>query len=220
MWEIQPDRMEDYQTAIAPSWVARGEVALQEALHSMRTLLCTATDGTPHERMFRFQRIASFDTALPAWLQTECRFCFETMYTTKAIHCVSRSYFGRQPLLCTYTTWQRTRRYCLYVRPRSLSECGIELDMPQVIPTVGAEVPSTYEHPRWRTVGWSSSAEIHKRRWTWCNFNKWRNFAASDSPEIWETSWQSWRNACSIAIVINSATSVWIIINNNGWICV
>jgi len=47
-----------------------GEV-LNVALHSVRTLLCTATNETPHERMFRFQRKATFGRAMPTWLLRE-----------------------------------------------------------------------------------------------------------------------------------------------------
>jgi len=49
----------------------RWQDALQEALHSMRSLLCTATNETLHERMFRFQRRATFGTATPTRLLTE-----------------------------------------------------------------------------------------------------------------------------------------------------
>jgi len=44
---------------------------LNVALHSVRTLLCTATNETPHERMFRFQRKATFGHAMPTWLLRE-----------------------------------------------------------------------------------------------------------------------------------------------------
>jgi len=49
----------------------RWQDVLQEALHAMRSLLCTATNETPHERMFRFQRRATSGTAMPTWLLTE-----------------------------------------------------------------------------------------------------------------------------------------------------
>ena len=44
---------------------------LNVALHSVRTLLCTATNETPHERMFQFQRKATFGRAMLAWLLRE-----------------------------------------------------------------------------------------------------------------------------------------------------
>jgi len=49
----------------------RWEDVLNEALHSVRTLLCTATNETPHERMFRFQRKATFGCAMPTCLISE-----------------------------------------------------------------------------------------------------------------------------------------------------
>jgi len=49
----------------------RWEDVLNEALPSVRTLLCTATNETPHERMIRFQRKATFGRAMPSWLLSE-----------------------------------------------------------------------------------------------------------------------------------------------------
>ena len=46
------------------------ELVLPDALHSLRTLLCTATNETPHERVFKFPRKATFGLALPSWLMT------------------------------------------------------------------------------------------------------------------------------------------------------
>jgi len=37
-------------------------------LHSIRSLLCTATNATPHERMFLFPRKSASMTGLPSWL--------------------------------------------------------------------------------------------------------------------------------------------------------
>ena len=44
------------------------EVIMSDALHSIRSLLCTATNETPHERMFAHPRRTSNGTALPTWL--------------------------------------------------------------------------------------------------------------------------------------------------------
>ena len=44
------------------------EMVLPEALHSIRSLLCTATNETPHERLFKFHRRSTHGTALPSWL--------------------------------------------------------------------------------------------------------------------------------------------------------
>ena len=41
---------------------------LPDALHSIRSLLCTATNQTPHERLFNYKRKSSFGTSVPTWL--------------------------------------------------------------------------------------------------------------------------------------------------------
>lgn len=44
------------------------ELALVEALHSIRSLLSTSTNTTPHDRFFAFQRRSSHGNSLPNWL--------------------------------------------------------------------------------------------------------------------------------------------------------
>ncbi|CAB0007380.1 unnamed protein product, partial [Nesidiocoris tenuis] len=44
------------------------ETVLGDSLHSIRSLLCTATNATPHERMFIHQRRSTSGCALPTWL--------------------------------------------------------------------------------------------------------------------------------------------------------
>ncbi len=44
------------------------EEVLQESLHCIRTLLCTSTNETPHERLFSFQRQSATGSSLPSWL--------------------------------------------------------------------------------------------------------------------------------------------------------
>ena len=48
--------------------ISEWETALLDALHSVRSLLCTATNATPHERMFTYQRKSTNGTSLPSWL--------------------------------------------------------------------------------------------------------------------------------------------------------
>ena len=48
-------------------WLRRN---LTEALHSVRTLLSTATNTTPHERFLPFLRRSMLDRSLPTWLIT------------------------------------------------------------------------------------------------------------------------------------------------------
>lgn len=44
------------------------ESVLLDALHCVRSLLCTSTNTTPHERMFSFNRRSTSGTSLPKWL--------------------------------------------------------------------------------------------------------------------------------------------------------
>ena len=44
------------------------EKVLPDVLHSIRSLLSTATNTTPHERFFNFSRKSSQGTSLPSWL--------------------------------------------------------------------------------------------------------------------------------------------------------
>ncbi|KAL7644264.1 UNVERIFIED_CONTAM: hypothetical protein RMT77_005091 [Armadillidium vulgare] len=44
------------------------EPVLSDALHYIRSLLCTATNATPHERLFSFPRKTSLGLSIPSWL--------------------------------------------------------------------------------------------------------------------------------------------------------
>lgn len=44
------------------------ETVLPRTLHCIRSLLCTATNHTPHERMFTFERRSSVGQSTPSWL--------------------------------------------------------------------------------------------------------------------------------------------------------
>ena len=44
------------------------EKVLPDALHSIRSLLCTATNCTPHERLFGYQRRSASGHSVPSWL--------------------------------------------------------------------------------------------------------------------------------------------------------
>ena len=48
--------------------VTHWEEVLPQAPHSIRSLLCTATNETPHERFFTFNRKSGSGTSLPTWL--------------------------------------------------------------------------------------------------------------------------------------------------------
>ena len=45
------------------------EVVLKDALHSIRSLLCTSINCTPHERMFSHARRSVNGTTIPSWLK-------------------------------------------------------------------------------------------------------------------------------------------------------
>ena len=44
------------------------EQVITDVLHSIRSLLCTATNETPHERVFSFSRRLTSGSSLPGWL--------------------------------------------------------------------------------------------------------------------------------------------------------
>ncbi|XP_055869763.1 uncharacterized protein LOC129923337 [Biomphalaria glabrata] len=53
--------------------ISRWELVLNQALYSIRSLLSTATNETPHERVFRFNRKSSFGISIPTWLSSPGR---------------------------------------------------------------------------------------------------------------------------------------------------
>ena len=46
------------------------ESVLPDALHSIRSLINTSTNATPHERLFNYQRRSASGTSVPSWLNT------------------------------------------------------------------------------------------------------------------------------------------------------
>ena len=46
------------------------EIVLPDSLHSIRSLLCTSINATPHERMFQFSRRSTSGQSIPSWLMT------------------------------------------------------------------------------------------------------------------------------------------------------
>ena len=50
--------------------ISRWQEVIPEVLHATRSLLCTATNETPHERLFSFPRKSAAGTSLPHWLLT------------------------------------------------------------------------------------------------------------------------------------------------------
>ena len=45
------------------------ETILPDTLHSIRSLLCTATNTTPHERLFNFTRKSTAGKSIPSWIK-------------------------------------------------------------------------------------------------------------------------------------------------------
>ena len=56
-------------------------MVLPQVLHSVRSLLCTTTNETPHERFFEFQRRSIFGVSFPTWLSSP-----GTVYVRKHAH--------------------------------------------------------------------------------------------------------------------------------------
>lgn len=50
--------------------LSQWEAVLDTVLHSIRSLLCTATNETPHERLFAFSRKSTNGYSLPTWLSS------------------------------------------------------------------------------------------------------------------------------------------------------
>ena len=48
--------------------ITHWQEVLPDVLHSIRSLLCTATNSTPHERFFGFERRSSCGGSIPTWL--------------------------------------------------------------------------------------------------------------------------------------------------------
>ena len=48
--------------------ITQWELVLQDSLHAVRSLLCTETNATPHERMFSHRRRSTSGNSLPSWL--------------------------------------------------------------------------------------------------------------------------------------------------------
>ena len=48
--------------------ISNWHTVLPEALHSIRSLLCTATNETPHERFLKFNRRSMLGSSMPTWL--------------------------------------------------------------------------------------------------------------------------------------------------------
>lgn len=64
--------------------VSDWETVLPDALHSIRSLLSTSTNSTPHERMFNHARKSTSGTSLPTWLLNPNQ---KVLYKRQQRHC-------------------------------------------------------------------------------------------------------------------------------------
>ena len=55
------------------------ETVLPEVLHSVRSLLCTATNTTPHERHFSYQRRSPNGQSIPSWFAVQVPILLQLM---------------------------------------------------------------------------------------------------------------------------------------------
>jgi len=53
--------------------ISQWELVFLDVLHSVRSLHCTTTNKTPHERLFKHKRQSSFGASVPAWLSSPGR---------------------------------------------------------------------------------------------------------------------------------------------------
>ena len=51
--------------------LSRWEIVVTDVLHSQRSLLCTVTNETPHERFLKFSRRSKSGVSVPTWLMQE-----------------------------------------------------------------------------------------------------------------------------------------------------
>lgn len=69
-WKGQLERMNGTVWEGTTFVVSQRERILLDALHSVRSLLCTAINATSHERLFSYTRKSTSQISLPTWLTT------------------------------------------------------------------------------------------------------------------------------------------------------
>ena len=125
---------------------------LQEALHAMRSLLCTATNETPHERMFHFQWRATYGTAMPTWLLTEGPVLLHHVRNKRDQLCDEVLLLEANPW---YAHIQHINGREDTVTTSDLAPCsneGIQLENAQVILAVEVEVPTNINPRKYRQL--------------------------------------------------------------------
>ena len=111
------------------------EMVLPDALHSIRSLLCTATNNTPHERFFKFDRRSMLGKSIPDWLLTSDKVLLRRFIRTKS-----------EPLVDTVDLLEVNPKYAL-IRHQDGRESTVSVTdlAPTPIQEKG-ECPTEYEH--------------------------------------------------------------------------
>ena len=80
------------------------ELVLPTALHAIRLLVYTATNQTPHERLFSYSRRATFGAAMPSWLLKN-----GTVLLRRFVRNKDEPFCDRVELLSANLTYARTK---------------------------------------------------------------------------------------------------------------
>lgn len=113
--------------------VSHWETVLPDVLHSIRTLISTATNVTPHERMFTFQRRTSSGISIPSWLSSPGPVLLKRH--------VRRSKF--EPLVDTVELLEANPRYA-HIRHGNGTESTVSLSDLAPLPR---DTPVSTKHP-------------------------------------------------------------------------
>ena len=114
------------------------ETVLPDALHSIRSLLCTATNMTPHERLFSYSRRSTNGLSMPSWLSNPGPVLLKR-------HVRNSKY---EPLVDEVELLEANPNYAHIRHPdgrentvslRDLAPCGAPLSPVQVQPTLPTE---------------------------------------------------------------------------------
>ena len=91
MRTLRPNRVATIKLKLHERWLSeeRWEDVLPESLHAMLSLVCLATNETPHDCMFKFYRRSMTGVSMPAWLLKEGPVYLRNSLETKVIHCMN-----------------------------------------------------------------------------------------------------------------------------------
>ena len=63
--------------------LSKWETILPDVFHAPRSLFCTATNTTPHERLFNFTRKSTAGKSIPSWIKPGLIYVKNRRRTTK-----------------------------------------------------------------------------------------------------------------------------------------